>query len=899
MEVLHSAWLRLTALFRRRRLDRDLDDEVAFHLAMREQRLRAGGDLDARLAARRAFGNVVTITEETRMAWTFRWLEHLAQDARYATRSLRKSPALAAVVVLSLALGIGANTAIFSLIDAVMLRMLPVEKPQELMEITRRIGAGPGGNSFTNPLWEALREQQDVFSSMLAWSTSRFDLAQGGAAQYVNGMFVSGDYFRALGIRPALGRLISTSDDQRGCPSLAVLSYGFWQSHYGGAGNALGSSLSLSHHPFTVIGVAAPGFYGTEVGTDFDIAIPVCSSTVFDGKRSRLDARSWWWLSILGRLKPGVTPQQAQARLAVLSPAIAAAALPTNWASEDQQRFLKSVFVPQPGATGLSYLRHDFAQPLNILMGIVALVLLIACANIASLLLARATTRSREIAIRNALGASRNRLIRQLLTESLLLSAIGAAAGLLFARWASVLLVHSLATRRQQVFVDLSLDGRVLAFTVAIAVLTGILVGLLPAWRSTRVSLMAAMKGSRTAEEERHSRFRAGKWIVGSQIAVSLLLLISGGLLLRSFVKLLTLDLGFDRSNVLLVNADLRQLQVPPERRAALYDDLAARLRGLPGVQFVSRSFTTPLSNHQWNEEVLADAPHPPSGDQALSWFNAITPHYFQVLRTPLLAGRGFGQSDTRTAPQVAIVTEAFARTFFPGENVLGKRFQVKDDPGKPMPYVEIVGIVKDAKYANMREEPQPTAFVPMTQARPELDGGDFELRTLVPPSSLIPAVQQAVASLNKEIPLEFHNLNEQVNDNLVQARLLATLSAFFGALALLLAMIGLYGVLSYLVTHRQTEFGIRMALGARPASILQLVLRDVAVVLGGGMAAGLAISLAAVTVLRKMLFGLAPRDAVTMVLAVVVLTAVALLAGFLPARRAARVDPMVALRYE
>ncbi|HEU5450582.1 MAG TPA: ADOP family duplicated permease, partial [Terriglobales bacterium] len=633
------------------------------------------------------------------------------------------------------------------------------------------------------------------------------------------------------------------------------------------------------------------------IGPTFDAAIPICSSAVFDGKRSRLDHRSWWWLSIVGRLKPGVTPQQANARLAVLSPSVAAAALPTNWEPEYQQRFRKTLLVTSPAATGESYLRRSFAQPLNILMAIVALVLLIACANIASLLLARATTRSREIAIRNALGASRGRLIRQLLTESLLLSAVGAAAGLLFARWASTLLVRSMATGHRAVFMDLSLDGLVLEFTAGVAVLTGILVGLLPAWRSTRVSLMAAMKGSQSAEEERHSRFRAGKWIVSSQIAVSLLLLISGGLLLRSFVKMLTVDLGFDRNNVLVMSADLRAAQLPPEQHNTEYDAIAERLRAVPGVVSVARSFTTPLSNYAWNNNILVDSPNPPTGDAALAWMNAVTPDYFATLRTPLLAGREFNAQDTKDSPPVAIVTQTLAEKFFPPGKALGGHFRMKTDPGEPQPLIEIVGIVKDSRYESIREEAQPVVFFPATQSKEA--AGTFELRTAVPPSAVIPAVERAVASVSKGIPLQFETLSQQVSDSVVQERLLATLSAFFGALALLLAMIGLYGVLSYLVTHRQTEFGIRMALGARPASILQLVLRDVAVVVAAGVAGGLAISLAVVTLLRKMLFGLAPRDALTMALAVVVLTAVALLAGFLPARRAARVDPMVALRYE
>ena len=710
---------------------------------------------------------------------------------------------------------------------------------------------------------------------------------------------MSGDFFQVLGLRPAAGRLIAPYDDQRGCAGVAVLSYGFWQEHYGGAPSAIGSTLSLSTHPFEVVGVAPPGFFGMDVGSKFDVAIPICTVAKFDSEESRLDSRSSWWLHVVGRIKPGVSRTQLTARLGVISPPSFTGALPQNWAPDRQKDFVQDTFIAAPVATGLSDLREQFDQPLNTLMAVVGLVLLIACANIANLMLARAATRHKEIALRQALGASRFRLIGQLLTECILLSSAGALVGILFARWGTALLVRYLSTARNVVFLDLSLDGRVLGFTAALGLLAGILFGVLPAFRSTRVSLTEAMKGSQAVESERHRRFRARQWIVSTQVALSLVLLVSAGLLLRSFAKLATLDLGFDRDNVLLVTANLQTAKMPPDQQLATHEQIESRLRALPGVVSVGRSLMTPIQAGVWDHKISTDWSQALSGDDAIARFNAVSPGYFVTLRMPLLAGRNFSSGDTKTAPAVAIVNQTMARRFFPGLNPLGKTFRVDQFSGQPGPPIEVVGLVKDSKYETVREDIQPTAFLPARQVDKFFQPEGFELRTAVRPSALVSAVQAAVAGVNKQIPLEFHTLAEQVNDSMVQERLLALLSGFFGALALLLAMIGLYGTLSYLVAQRQTEFGIRMALGAEPGSILWLVMRSVMAIHAVGVVAGIGISLAATRVLRELLFGLGPRDAGTMVAAVAVLSVVALIAGYLPARRATKVDPMVALRNE
>ena len=879
-------------------MEREMSDEWQFHLSRRAEDLVQRHGLppdEARRRARLEFGSIEKYKEQSRESFGLARLDEVRGDLRYAFRTLAGSKAFTIAAVLTLALGIGANTAIFSLIDAVMLRTLPVEKPEQLtMVLAERPGRQPD-DGFTNALWESIRDQQDVFSGVFAWSTPKqFDFAQGQVAQRVRGLMLSGDYFSTLGIAPAAGRLISRADDLRGCAPIAVLSYAFWQAHFARAPSALGEVVSLNRATFQIVGVSAPGFFGLEVGKQFDVAIPLCAAALFD--KRNLDSRSRWWLSIIGRQKPGMTPEQVRAGLEALSPGVMRASVPGGTADQ-QQEFLRRKLVPSPAARGPSNLRRTFGQPLNMLMAFVALVLLIACANIAGLILARATARAKEIAIRTALGASRARIVRQLLTESLLLSALGAGLGLLLARWGTGLLVASLTTDQNPVFVDLSLDGRVLGFTAGVAVLTGILAGLAPALRSTHASLMGAMK-SQQAPIGGRVPFRGGRWIVAGQIALSLVLLVGAGLLLRTFVTLFTLDAGFDRNGVLVATARAPwfaedTVKMPPEQRAATYDEIGRRLRALPGVTSVARAFTTPIGDDNWFEPVSPGREG--TSSQATGTFNFVSPEYLRTLRTPLLAGRDFDDRDTKTSAPVAIVNESAARKFFPGVIAIGRHFR---KPSQAAP-IEIVGVVKDSKYESLREVIPPTFFLPAVQVQPRAQAEEFLIRTSTPPSALIPSVRSAIRELNSEVPLNIHTLAEQVADNLVQERLLATLSGFFGGLALLLAMVGLYGVLSYFVTQRQVEFGIRMALGAERGSILRLVMRDVVVVLAVGVATGLAAALASVKMLERMLFGLEPRDAMTMAAAACLLSGMALLAGYLPARRATRADPMIALRSE
>jgi len=876
----------LRALFRKPEAERDMDDELRAYMdAAAEANRRAGmSEADARRAARVEMGSVESVKEEIRGAGWESALEAFWTDIRYSFRLLAKTPVFTGVVLATLALGIGANTAIFSLLDAILLRSLPVSHPEQLVEITK--------STLTNPLWEQLRDQQDMFSGVFAWGNASFNLAQGGLVRNADGLWVSGDFFRTLGVAPAAGRLLAVDDDRPGCAPRAVLSYNFWQDHYGGAASAIGSTLVLTGHPFEVIGVAPRGFFGMLVGYKFDVAAPICATTAFDGRRSRLPQRSWWWLKAAGRPKPGIGMAALKARLAAMSPSIYGASVPQNWDREMQERYRKRVLEPFPASTGLSFLRKQYEDPLHVLMAVVALVLLIACANIASLLLARAAAREREMAMRQALGASRFRLIRQLMTECILLSLGGALLGLAVAQWGNRILVHYLSTVRTTVFLDFSPDARVLAFTTGIAVLTGLLFGAGPAFRGTRGSLTTTIKETHATDRGIRRRFRLG--VVAMQVALSLVLLVTAGLLLRSFRNLAAVDLGFDQRHVLVANVNLVKGQTP-----AAFQQIGDSLRAQPGVAAVSQSWTTPLSNQEWNTNIRPDAPNPPKGDAALVYFNYVSPAYFETMRTPLLAGRNFSNQDSATAPAVAVINETLARKFFPGLNPVGRTYQAEGEARKLEAPVLIVGLAKDAKYEAVQEATLPTVFRPLAQIEGMGTSVNYEIRAALPVDAVTRSIQKAIADVNKGTSVEIHALAAQVDDSMTRERMLATLAAFFGALALLLATIGLYGTLSYLVAQRRVEFGIRMALGAQARAILGLVMGDVVLLLIGGLATGMMLSLASTRFLRNMLFGLEPRDAATLILSAALLCFVCIGASLMAARRATKVDPMTALRHD
>jgi predicted permease len=797
--------------------------------------------------------------------------------------------------VLSLALGIGANTAIFSILNAVMLRSLPVEDPQRLVQVDSSQGR------FTNPIWEQVRDRQQAFSGTLAFAGDRFDLSAGGESHFAEGLWASGDFFRVLGVPAMRGRVFTPDDDLHGgghAGPVAVISHAFWKRHYASDPDIVGKTVRLNRRPFTIIGVTPPWFTGLDVDKSYDVAIPIGCEPILHTDFSTLNARSWWWLRILGRLLPGDTRQQAEARMKALAPEVSRATLPTNWDADGQRQYLRRSFSLRPANTGFSDTGSQYRTALFTLMVVVGLVLLVACANIANLLLARAAARQREISIRMAIGAARRRVMRQLMSESLLLSVLGGVGGLLFAVWGSRLLVRFLSKAGSELQLDTAPDLRALAFTMGVAVLTGLLFGLAPALRATSVSPNNVMKEH--ARGTVGSRFNLGRALVTGQVALSLMLLVGAGLFLGTLRNLLSIDLGFSRHNILLVRAGLMQTNVPKAQRPRVYREIVGRLRAIPGVSSVSSSVLTPIGNDEWDRVVDPEGYSPRGEYDTQVYFNRVSPGYFETMRTPLLLGRDFSGQDDTGAPKVMLIGESAARRFFGQANPIGKTIRVnaEDSHGEKDVY-QVIGVVKDAKYEAVNEELLLSVYIACAQDTDPWPEVNFEVRTERPVETFIPAVRAAIGEVNRGISLEFRNFETQVNDSLLQPRMVALLSAFFGGLALLLAMIGLYGVTAYGVARRQAEIGIRMALGAQPGSVVWLVLREVAAMLAIGTVLGLGASLAAGRLVAGLLYGVKSYDAAPLAIAAVVLGIATGIAAYLPAHRAAHLDPMAALREE
>ena len=809
----------------------------------------------------------------------------ICQDVRYALRALRTTPGFAAVAILSLALGIGGNTAIFSLINSVILRSLPVSHPEELLHLTM-------GKQlyFSNPTWEALRDRQDVFSGIFAYGQWTFNLANGGEVRNAHGQYVSGQYFETLGVRTALGRTLTPADDQRGCRGAAVLSHGFWQREYGGRVDVLGKTISIDNRALEIVGVTQAGFTGVEVGSSVDVLAPLCAQT---GLIDANYANGWGWLEVIGRPRPGISPGQVTARLRILAPEILRASLPRNWRSEDRQAYLQHTIETEPAGNGLSRIRSQYREALLILMVVVAVVLLIACLNVANLLLARGRTREREIAIRMALGSGRSRLLRQFLTESLLLSGTGAALGILLAQWAARLLAGFLNAD-----LDLTLDARVLAFTAGTAVLTGVLFGLAPAWRGTRVQPQAAMRSNSRGVVE-GSRFSFGKLFVILQVSLSVLLVVGAGLMLSTLWKLASVDAGFKPEQVLLATVTLREGSYSPERRAVILREMLERLRAIPGVHSASASNIIPMCGCKGAVDVVVDGYVIRSRDDANVLFNKVSDGYFETMGTAIVAGRDFDSHDTPVSVKVAIINRSMARKYFDAANPVGRRVSIQEGADVVDSY-EIAGMVEDAKYGTLREQMAPTLYLTRNQDLAPGSPAYFELRAAVgPPGELVTQVKSVVGNLDRETSLEFTTLAARIGKSLSRERLLAALSGIFGAFALLLATIGLYGVMSYNVVRRRSEIAIRLALGAEPARVLAMVMGEVAVLIAAGLGLGLGVALVTTRFASSFLYGVKPNDPATLSAVAAVLAGVGAIAGYLPARRASRLDPMVNLREE
>jgi len=853
-------------------------------------------------------------------------------DLRDAYRALRAAPIVSGVAVLSLALGIGANTAIFSILNTLLLRTLPVQEPERLVMLA--------GGSWTNPIWEEIRNRvygtrgheaadpreqtsegaarsvgvpasdrarrgagvpaDPIFDGAFAWSGERFDLAGGGPTEFVDGIWASGRFFDVLGVPAILGRTFTEADDARGGGPegpVAVISYRYWQRRLGGSADAIGRSLTLDRVPFTVIGVTPPGFFGIDVGSAFDVIVPIGVEPLLRGSESSLDRRGYWWLDVMARLKPGQTIDAATVALRGVQPQIREATLPGDWRPEWLERYLKDAFTLAPAATGESFLRRRYERPLLVLMGVVALVLLIACANIANLLLARAAARQHELSVRLALGASRARLGRQLFAESLALAGLGAGLGLWFARWGSELLVRQLSTQRSQVFLDLSLDWRVLGFTTAVAVATALLFGTLPAFRAARVQPSEAMNAQgRTLVGER--RLGLGQLLVVVQVALSLVIVVGAGLFVRTFTALATLDPGFERHGILVVSVNAERSAVEPEGRAAFFERIREAVAVLPGVTHAACSVVTPVSGSTWQYTVEVESEPPRPENERGTHVNIVSPSWLATYGTRLLAGRDLDAADREGAPAVALVNEAFARRFTAGRNPIGRTVLRPSRPGQSTPPIEIVGLVQNAVYRSLRQEIPPTMYLPLAQTPDLRPAINVSVRAATgSPALLTRSIADAIGGLDRDVSLTFRTLADQIDASLTQERLIAMLSGFFGGLALLLAGIGLYGVTSYAVSRRRTEIGIRLALGANPAGVLGLVFSRVSLLVGLGVVAGGAISFWAARFAETLLFGLPPRDPATFAVAAVVLALVGAAAAWRPARRASRLDPARVLR--
>jgi putative ABC transport system permease protein len=827
----------------------------------------------------------------------------LWRDFRYGFRLLRLSPGFTAIAVLTLALGIGANTAIFQLIDAIRLRTIPVRDPASLATVRiadRHWGSGSFSGQYsqlTFPMWEQIRQRQEGFSDMAAWGGSDMNLSTGGEAHYAHVIHVTGDFFQVLGVQPLIGRLLGREDDAPGCAlGGAVISYAFWHRNYGGDPSVIGRRINLDSNSFDIVGITPPAFTGISVGDVYDVAIPVCVEPILNPRNNRLTLRHSWWLASIGRLKPGWTVARANAQMLAVTPAVLNETIPPVYDGKATKKYLEYKLGVFSASTGFSSLREDTETPLYLLLGISGLVLLIACANLANLMLARASARERQITIRLALGASRGRLIRELLSESILLAAAGSLCGFFLAFAVSRLLVSFISTPNSQIFLDLGTDWRLLFFTTALAVLTTVLFGLTPALRATRgepaTLLQSGSRGS-TGGRERFSLRRA---LVVSQVALSVVLLIGALLFVRSLRNLTTLNVGFQQTGVLIASIDFDRLHLPQERNYEFKRQIIQSIQAQPGVDSVAGSIMVPFGGSSWNDSFLLEGSDDEKGE---AWENYIGPNYFKTIGTPLLAGRDFNDQDTATSAKVVIVNQAFAKKFFPGQDPLGKRFRRHDSPGKPRPLYEIVGVTADFKFQDMHEEFLPFVNYPATQEEHIDPDYQISVRSGLPISTLMMSVKEAIANVNPGVDIQFKAFKQRINETLIQDELMATLSSFFGFLAALLAAIGLYGVISYMVVQRTKEIGIRMAIGAKGADVVRMILREAGLLTIIGLVIGTGLAVASVQAAKSVLFGLKPRDPLTMILAVVLLSAVAAFASFLPALRASRLDPLKALRYE
>ena len=827
-------------------------------------------------------------------------MDTLLKDLRFTFRVLARNPGFSAIVVLTLGLGIGANTAVFTLLDQILLRRLPVDRPEELVLLDgpgANMGARFGDQVFSYPMYRDFRDGNEVFSGVIGRFGVPVSLEHKGQSERARGELVSGNFFEVLGVKAEIGRNLEPSDDLLpGGHPVTVLDHGFWQRRFGADPLVVGQAIRVNGHAFNVLGVAAPGFSGIEVGASPDLYLPLAMKAEVTPTWDELENRRFAWLNLMARLKPGISHDQAEARMQVLYRQVNELELREmpDASARFRERFLAKRLEVMPGMRGFSYLRQPFTSPLLVLTGMVGVVLLIACANVASLLLARAASREREIAIRQALGAGRSRIVRQLLVESLVLAVLGGGAGLFLSGWVGQALLRTLPFEEAARVLSGAPDTRVLLFTLGLSVVTGVVFGLVPAGQATRPGLASVLKEeSGRVAGGAHVLFRKG--LVAAQVALSLLLLVGAGLFARSLYNLRHLDPGFETARLLTLSVQPELNGYSPEASRQFFRRLQERFRAVPGVASVSMATNPLMTDSRMVMTVLVDGYQKKEDEDTNLSANWVGPGYFTTLGVPVLQGREFDERDVFGAPKVALVNETMARYFFGSQSPLGRRFGIGDDSSE----FEIVGVVKDGKSYSLRDTPLRFFYLPLLQdERPS--EATFYARSDASPATVVPALRSAVRVLDASLPVyAVRTMAVQVDRSLFFERMTAALSGAFGLLATLLSAVGVYGVVSYTVVRRTREIGIRMALGAGRRRVLGLVLRDVAWLAAVGVGLGLPSAIALTRFVESQLYGLSPTDPLTLGLATLVLLAVALVSGYLPASRASRVDPVTALRYE